>query len=90
MPFHPSLGAPQFDEPKLLVKAVSILCRENPSPEALKLGMRGYNFHQPLGQPLPAEFLDYEYVGDPGQGRVISYYPSKSDLASVLVDAERQ
>jgi len=50
--------------------------------------MRNDDFHQPLRQPSLAMVWQDEYIGYPGEGRIISDDARETDLLRALVDAK--
>jgi hypothetical protein len=57
----------QWGKIKLLVQAVSVPRSEQPSTQALQIGLFHDHLHQPFTQPLAAMFLDHKNVANVGK-----------------------
>src|SRR3712207_4284090 len=89
-PLHPALRLVQVYKAELSVEPVRVLRRENPAAEALKLGVREDDLHQPLRQPAPAVRLQDEHVRQPREGRVVRHDAREADQLFALINPERQ
>src|SRR6476661_6159454 len=74
-PEHPALGIGQAVEPHRPVKLVSVSGCQRPASQPLQVGVSDDSLHQPLAQPLPAEWLQNEHIGYIRKSGVIGYHP---------------
>ena len=85
--FHPTVGVNKPGKPVLFVQTVSVPRRQQPTPEALHIGLFDDRLHQPFAQTAAPMFLQNVNIADVRERRPVRNHTGKPDLRSSLVDA---